>query len=240
MKKVIVTLCVLVLGVAAKAQSVNHSNNGSEQLLPYVAVTSQAEREVEPDQILVGITIDDSAGGKNATVEMREAAMIKTLDDIGINTAEQLSVSSMTGNLQEFFLKKDKVFSVKHYTLLLHDAATLTKVFEILAKQNITRVSIERTDISNKELIDSELREEAMQSAQKSASELAAAVGQSIGRARYINATAYRSAPLMRNYDFAENMVVTAYGTQSAPVIKLEKIKISCSVEVYFALNTYK
>ena len=82
MKKLLIMAAgLLMLSTAASAQQ-------TEAYPSYIIVTGNAEREVTPDEIYVGITIDesDSRSGK-VTVAEQERKMVAELKKLGIDGA---------------------------------------------------------------------------------------------------------------------------------------------------------
>lgn len=119
-----------MLSTAASAQQ-------TEAYPSYIIVTGNAEREVTPDEIYVGITIDesDSRSGK-VTVAEQERKMVAELKKLGIDVDKDLQVGDMSGDLKSYVLRRDRVQTQKNYVLKVSDAATLGKVFQSLQAPN--------------------------------------------------------------------------------------------------------
>ena len=127
---------------------------------PYIEVTGKAEMEVVPDEIYVGITINEKDNKGKVSVDQQEQEMFKQLKEIGIDVEKDLVVQDMSSDLQSFFLRKNAILTSKSYQLKVNSATQLGKAFQALQAAGISDVRIERTDISN---ID-ELRQESYQS----------------------------------------------------------------------------
>ena len=186
MKKLLLMAAgLLVLSTAASAQQ-------TETYPSYISVTGSAERDVTPDEIYVGITIDesDSRNGK-ITVAEQERRMVAELKKLGIDVDKDLQVGDMSGDLKSYVLRRDRVQTQKNYVLKVGDAATLGKVFQSLAAIDISRMNLIKATRSDIEQIRLELRAEAMKSARRSADTLAEAIGQKAGKAFMINDNNY-------------------------------------------------
>ena len=104
MKKLLIMAAgLLMLSTAASAQQ-------TEAYPSYIIVTGNAEREVTPDEIYVGITIDESASrsGK-VTVAEQERKMVAELKKLGIAVDKDLQVGDMSGDLKSYVLRRDRV-----------------------------------------------------------------------------------------------------------------------------------
>jgi len=163
MKKLLIMAAgLLMLSTAASAQQ-------TEAYPSYIIVTGNAEREVTPDEIYVGITIDesDSRSGK-VTVAEQERKMVAELKKLGIDVDKDLQVGDMSGDLKSYVLRRDRVQTQKNYVLKVSDAATLGKVFQALAAIDISRMNLIKATRSDLEQIKLELRAEAMKNARRS------------------------------------------------------------------------
>ncbi len=225
---------VLLLATAAAAQTPN-------DYASYVAVTGRAERTVTPDEIYVSITLDEAEikGGKT-TLAQQEREMIASLRDLDIDVEKDLQVGDMSGDLQTYLLRKDRVQTRKSYILKLHDAATLAQVYASLGALNVADMHLLKATRSDIDAIRTELKAEAMRDARATAETLAGAIGQTIGKAFSINDNSYygndaiyydTAMPVMRAT--AENKALA----EPAPVIEFRDLKVECSVSVRFVLE---
>ena len=67
---------------------------------PYIEVTGKAEMEVVPDEIYVGITINEKDNKGKVSVDQQEQEMFKQLKEIGIDVEKDLVVQDMSSDLQ--------------------------------------------------------------------------------------------------------------------------------------------
>ena len=235
MKKLLIMAAgLLMLSTAASAQQ-------TEAYPSYIIVTGNAEREVTPDEIYVGITIDesDSRSGK-VTVAEQERKMVAEQKKLGIDVDKDLQVGDMSGDLKSYVLRRDRVQTQKNYVLKVSDAATLGKVFQALAAIDISRMNLIKATRSDLEQIKLELRAEAMKNARRSADTLAEAIGQKAGKAfMIIDNNYYGSGTVYFNdaMPVARSAKMEAAATDTGASLEFQDMKINCSVNVRFVLE---
>ena len=219
---------MLLLATAANAQQ----SQLKEQYPSYIEVNGVAEREITPDKIYINITINERDSKGKITVEEQEQQMIAALKSLGIDTREDLKVSDMSSSK----FKRKEAVTVKHYQLLITEPAIIGDVYDILQQIGITSIDIAQITHSEIDKYRAEVRKEAIANTRTTASELAEAIGQSIGKAFYIqyyNNSAYNSN-IMRTVAF--NSAKLADGTViEQPEFK--KIKLTASVNAKFVLE---
>ena len=235
MKKLLLMAAgLLVLSTAASAQQ-------TETYPSYISVTGSAERDVTPDEIYVGITIDesDSRNGK-ITVAEQERRMVAELKKLGIDVDKDLQVGDMSGDLKSYVLCRDRVQTQKNYVLKVGDAATLGKVFQSLAAIDISRMNLIKATRSDIEQIRLELRAEAMKSARRSADTLAEAIGQKAGKAFMINDNNYYGGGTVyfnSAMPVARSAKMEMATEDAGSAIEFQDMKVNCSVNVRFILE---
>ena len=230
----------LLIMAARTADAVHGRLPADRSLSSYIIVMGNAEREVTPDEIYVGITIDDSdsRSGK-VTVAEQERKMVAELKKLGIDVDKDLQVGDMSGDLKSYVLRRDRVQTQKNYVLKVSDAATLGKVFQALAAIDISRMNLIKATRSDLEQIKLELRAEAMKNARRSADTLAEAIGQKAGKAfMIIDNNYYGSGTVYFNdaMPVARSAKMTA-ATDTGASLEFQDMKINCSVNVRFVLE---
>lgn len=231
-------LLVLSILISASAFGQVGEKNFIDQ--NYIEVTAKAEMEVAPDQIFLKIQVDEKnfKGKKLADIE---ASMLAKLKDLGIDTKKDLSVKDLVSNFRSYWILKSDIQLAKEYQLLVRDAKLAGKVFAELQTIGISGISIERVD--NSKLLDykKEVKVNAIKAAQDKAKALTAAIGQTVGKAIYIqeidngyyNPMEGRAAGLQVR---GVNSLSSAYEA-SEPDIEFEKIKLEYSILVRFELK---
>lgn len=208
----------------------------------YIEVTGRAEMEVVPNEIYLGIVLNEKDFKGKESLEEKEKSMIKQLIKIGVDVAEDLTVRDMASNFKSYWIKSTDIKTTKVYQLKLSDAKTAGSVFQQLEAIDISNISIERVDHS--EIIDlkQQVKIEAIKAARTKAQALVNALGQECGRAIYIQEMhnpVYRSAQGQMSGLNANIMIRGIHEAEEdiIPEIEFEKIKLEYSILVRFELN---
>ena len=234
MKKVLITLALLTgLSAAANAQqgvSIVENQN-------YIEVTGYNKAEVAPDEIYISFQINESDSKGRNPISEQEQKMVTALRNIGINIEQQLTVKDMSSNFQKYILRRTDIQISREYQLKVADAQTAASVFATLESVGIANGSITKAEYSKIDEFVLENKVAAMKNAQEKATRLAGAIGQTTGKAIYIQ-------DFERNYRaYAANMMTKsmsadmAAGEAMAPGIEFEKITVESNVTVRFLLE---
>ena len=178
MKRLFVMLFVAFLAVPAMAQTY-------EIKTPYVSVNGYAEQEILPDEVYVQITLTESDSKGKITLEQQRRQMFSALKKCKIDVEKQLSMLDMAST---YFKRRTSLASAR-YELKVGSAMEAQQVFEALDAVGISNVDITKVACSREEEYRAAVRKAAMQDARQKASELAEAVGQSVGDCLVINNT---------------------------------------------------
>lgn len=179
MKKIIVSVFIF-LSVSLNAQTSGEKNFIDQN---YIEVTGKAEMQIVPDMIYLSIVINENDVKKS--ISEKEEQMIRALKLLGVDVSRNLKVEDLASRFKSKTFKKDIVLS-KSYQLLVNNAEITAQVFEKLEEIGISNVSIVKVDHSKIEQYRREVKVNATKTAKEKASDLAQAVGQTIGRALYI------------------------------------------------------
>jgi uncharacterized protein YggE len=204
--------------------------------LNYIEVTGKAEMQIAPDLIYLKIRLSERDKSKLPLPEI-ERKMIDKLQEIGVDTKKDLSVSDLLSRFNNKMFSKDIVIS-KEYRLTVHDGKIANNVFLELEKLEISNVSVDRLDHNKIEEFRKELKINAIKAAREKAEFLTKAINQNIGRAVYIqeleNGTilygAANSISLRR---------VSSYQSEAKQEVDVdfEKIKLEYSILTRFELK---
>lgn len=229
MKRVILLLAAVLLALGVQAQVF------AEQTFPsFVEVNGVAEREVEPNLIYLTITINERESKGRITVEKQEQDMIRALRSLGIDTKEQLRVNDISSSR----LKRTQAVTTKSYQLQLTETSLVGDVYSALQAEGITAIAIEKATHTDIEKLRGEVRDEAVRNARATAQSLAAAIGQTIGKAFYLNyyqssqPTVFRMANVKA---YTEEAVADAAGVVEQP--EFRKLKLTANVQAKFVLE---
>ena len=227
MKRMMIVVAALLMASPRFAQQKTFLDQ------PYIEVTGRAEMEVAPDEIYVRITINEQDSKGKTTVLQQEKDMVRRLKDLGIDVDKKLVVQDMM-NAQ---LKKD-VATSKSYMLEVNSATQLAHVFQALQTIGISDAAVERTDVSNMDELRQQVRGASAKAARQNAEILAAALGQKVGKAIFVQDNSYYSRPYS-NVVLTRTMKVADAGVAAtaAPTLEFQKITIDHSVLVRFMLE---
>ncbi|MBR3702963.1 MAG: SIMPL domain-containing protein [Alistipes sp.] len=229
---------IVMAAVAMTFVAVEEASAQNLQVIPSVSVNGSAQIKVTPDVIYLTIKLDESDTKGKVTVEEQRKGMFSALKKCGIDIEKQLSVQGMSSS----FYRKRGSLAATQYELKVGSADEARKVFEQLEKVGVVNVNISRATSSKLEEYRTEARQAAMRNAQMRASQLAEAVGQTIGACYEINdyttnvEVSTRGRLLMKN----AVMMDAAVTEEAEPEVDFEQIVINYNISAKFYLNTEK
>ncbi|PKG49818.1 SIMPL domain-containing protein [Olleya sp. 1-3] len=228
----------LILFVCVTLSSHSQSKSYNSGFLETTVVTDSL---VVPDRIYFSILITENDTKGKQSVEELEVKMEVQLKSLGINTAQQLSLSDMSSSFRKYFLRSKDILKNKTYQLLLYDAETAGRVIVALETVGISNVFLLKTEYSKLETLKLELKKQGVLKAKKQAEVMIEALGQTIGKAIYISdsQTLVTAALSGRAAGIKIRGISSSQGYSSFnPVnIDFEKIKIESRVIVNFELK---
>jgi uncharacterized protein YggE len=231
MKKITFTFLLLLSGVISLQAQKNFLD------VNYIEVTGTANKEVTPDMIYLNIVINEK-DNKDKPINEQEKSMLEKLKGIGIDVAKDLSMEDMDSNFKSRFLRKKDVLLSRNYQLLVHDGKTAAKVFTELEKIDISNISVEKIDHSKMTELRKEVRTNAIKAAKEKAEYLTKAVGQTIGKAIYIEVmNENEPRPLRANNTMLFKAAAIGEDSAYEPDIDFKTIKIESSILVRFELK---
>jgi len=187
----------------------------------------------------MSITINEKDSKGKIVLAQSEKDMIAKLKALGIDTKKDLSVKDMSSNFKKYWVKSSEIMTSKEYQLLVTTAQTAGTVMQELEKIGISNVSIERVDHSQMEEFRREVKINAVKIAKEKATAMASAIGQTAGKAIYIQEIDYGNNMMMgRMAGMASNVSMKVSSADIAvPDIEFEKIKLEYQVNAKFELN---
>ncbi len=203
---------------------------------PYIEVSGTAELEIVPDEIYLDILLDAELIKPKRTLDQLEKDLRKALEKVGIPVAEDLKVRDQVSRLRSSMLGSS-IESRKAYRLMVHDAATVTAVYEALARQGIANISIARVSHSKIEEYRQEVKVAAIKAGKEKAERLTAAVGQKVGEVLHIKEDAYTGYQGYAQSNVMLQMNSYPDALQEAPDIEFEKIKLESTILIKFAIE---
>lgn len=238
MRKIVFTalaITSLFLSTAGFAQ------NGATTESNYIEVSARVEKQITPDIIYIGITIDEQENKGKISIENKEKEMIRTLQELKIDVEKNLTVKDMNSDLKKYFLKKNNILATKSYVLKVSTADQAAAVFDALNNIQISDVTLEKTAISPEleKQVKDELLVSAAQKAKENASILAQAVGSKAGKAIYIQNYYNFAQPYAANFS-TRNMKASTMADgvtyESIPSLEISKSTVSVNVLCRFMI----
>jgi uncharacterized protein len=234
MKKIILQV-LLFSSVAVFSQEKKFND------MPYLEVQGKADTLVIPNRIYIDVLLLEKDTKGKKSVEALEDDMLNKLKAIGIDVAKNVVMQNMVSNYKKFFLKQTDIQKAKSYSILVTDATTVTKVFIGLEEIGISNAVIDKLEYSEEKKVQLLMNNKAIESAKANAVSFSKPLGQSFGKAIYVNqakniAHKSRRDQIMFRGAVAENK--ESLGSKSYDsYIEFEKIKIASEVVVRFALE---
>lgn len=227
MKKILLIASALLISGAAMAQNPEMKMNRN-----YVEINSSADTLVVPNKFRISITISEAPSKGKTTIASLEKSLATALRASGVDIKQQLVI---TGQSSADGKRKD-IYQYKNYLLTLNDPQMVETVFNELQANGIADASLSQSTRTDMKELQALVRVKAMKNAQMTAAELAAAVGQTIGKAILIQS--YSSSPdvvLLRGYAAAKSG--NAIQDEAMPELKFNDVRINQNVTVRFVLE---
>jgi uncharacterized protein YggE len=206
----------------------------------YIEVTGKSEMEIIPDEIYIDILIREKDNKGIESVEELEKKMIAKLIEIGVDVQKDLSVSDFSSNFKSYLIKKNDILTSKQLQLIVHDAVKASLVFQELEKLEISNLNISRVDHTKMTDFRKEVKVKAVQAAKEKAINMTESIGQSIGKAIFIQEIGDLNMG-GRNPGYSNKISIRGFSSlgdaASVPQIQFEKIQIEYSVLVRFELK---
>jgi uncharacterized protein YggE len=206
--------------------------------VPYVEVNGYSDTTITPNEIYIRITLSESDTKDKVSLEDMEKKLVAGLKSLGIKTEKDLTTSNIQSSFQYHALKQADVLKKKEYNLKVSDAIIATKVFIKLEELKFGNAEIEKVSHSEISKIRNACRTKAILNAKEKAIALTSPIGQKIGAALLISDYSNDSDGTVQvsQPKGLRMMTADAFNVE-LPQIDFEKIHISLSVAVKFALN---
>ncbi|MBR7103201.1 MAG: hypothetical protein IKC92_06400, partial [Tidjanibacter sp.] len=136
MKRVFLSLAALFTVLTAEAQAQPETAVSDKD--SFIEVSATVEREVEPNEIEVSITLEQTGVNEKVPVDHQQRRLTTALDGAGIPATERLRIEDVSNSLHEAFLRKDEVRTTKRLVLTLHTTQELAEAFAIFNRLGIS------------------------------------------------------------------------------------------------------
>ena len=207
--------------------------------VPYIEVNGYADTTITPNEIYIKIMLSESDTKDRVSLEDMEKKLVAGLKSLGIKTEKDLTTSNIQSGFRFYALKQTDVLKKKEYNVKVADAVMATRVFIKLEELKFGNAEIEKVAHSEITTIRNACRTKAILNAKEKAIALTYPIGQQVGPALLISDYSNDSDGMVQIAQQNRQMMVMAADASSAelPKIDFEKIRISLSVAVKFALK---
>lgn len=209
-----------------------------------IEVMGSAEMEVVPDEIYIGITLQEYYNKLKEKVSINDISkkFLSTCESAGINK-ERIEVQNMSGfdNSSWYYRKRKKeqpdLMQSTSYTIKFNSAADIDKLVNLLDDNATQNIYMSKTSNSKEKEYRKQIKIQALQNAKAKAAYLLEGIGAKAGAVLFVrevdaNATSY---PMYERKVMVNTMMA---GDQSANEgLNFQKIKYVYDVEAHFAIE---
>lgn len=232
-------IAILILMSFWTIQSHSQSKNFIDQ--PFLETEVEVDTLVIPDKIYLKIVLNEVDSRNKKSTEELEKAMKKVFESLNIDTEKNLSLLDFSSDFKKYFMNGQKVIKSKMYSLLVSDANTAGKVLAGLEMEDISNVSIVKTEYSQSEKLLLILRSKAILKAKQNAENMLEPLNQKIGKAIYIsdsNAISNTLQGKIAGVQIRGQSSIYGNRTPDEPlIIDFEKITFTMKVNVKFIIE---
>jgi uncharacterized protein YggE len=204
---------------------------------PYIEVKGSADTLVSPDRIYLDILISEEDTNGRTSLEKLEQKMISELEKLSIDIEKQLFIADAGSNFKSYFLSGQKILKNKSYSLLVYKASTLGKVLNALQDIEISNINLGKTEHSQINLIQSQMKAKAVTNAKEAAGAMSKAIGQDIGKAIYISETNSYAYALQGKASGVQIRGASSKNETYSPNLSFDQMEVKSEVLVRFSLN---
>ncbi len=236
MKKATQLLLTIVLAMLVTTSAFSQINTEKR----VIEVTGSAEMLIAPNEFTFKVTIIERIENKvKLTIELQEAKLKDELANLGVDVQKDLTIFDLTSVYISRKKTKDTLGS-KDYRLKLKDLAKIEKLQEIADKLNIATLDLIDSTHSDLTTFRRETKIESVKAAKMKASYMLGAIGETIGKAVFIqeipNEDESRNYPSNSRLNSNSNVFVID-GQASTNTLTFSKIKIRYSVLARFEIQ---
>jgi uncharacterized protein len=232
MKKIFLVILLAGLSISMFAQTVDTRRK--------IDVVGNAEIEIVPDIIYVGISLQEYFNGNKKAADINE--LEKQLQNAVIKAGipkENLVVNNVSSYNNIWEKKKNPNFvASKQYRLKLTDISKFNEVIAPIDPKAIRYTNVESYEHSKIVELKKDLRKKALQAAKEKATYLAETLDDKVGDALEINVIDTDNNPMPPVY---ANTMMRYKGEEAADAapadISFHTIKLNAQVRVVFQLN---
>lgn len=209
---------------------------------PFIETIAEIDTLVTPDKIHLAIILNENDNRNRKSTEELETSMMRVLNSLKIDLEKNLSLLDYSSDFKKYFLSGQKILKTKMYSLIVNDAQTVGKVMAELEHEEISNVSITKTEYSKSDQLLLDLKSKAILKAKRYAEKMVAPINQKIGKAIYISDLESESITSQLQGKVAGVQIrgySSIYGSRAQEdiVIDFEKMKFSTKIKVKFIIE---
>ena len=201
-----------------------------------IEVNGNAEIEVTPDEIYIGISLKEylKDNKKKVNIEDLEKQLQAATLKAGI-ASEDFMINNINAYTNYWEKKKDPTFlASKQYSIKVKDLSKLNEIISAIDQKGIAFTNIERYGYAKEDALKKELKIKAIKDAKNKATFLTEAIDEKLGGALEISETGTENYP----QPFYRNVMMKADALEAPmPEIDFKKIKLSAQVRVVFEIK---
>ncbi len=237
MKKFIVVLLLMSATVCRAQQTIT-----IPEQVKKIEVTGSAEMEVVPDQVYIGITLQEYTDKQKVkkTIDAIQKEFLAMCEKAGIGK-DRIEVQNMSGFDQtSWWYRKKKneqpdLLQSTTYIIKFGSPAEVDKLVNLLDDHATSNVFVSKTSHSNETEYRKQLKTQALQNAKAKAQYLLEGVGEKVGGLLYVKEIEAGVAPMRMNMGFLSNTRVEE--TSANEGVNFKKIKYRYEIEAHFAIQ---
>ncbi|WP_269243339.1 SIMPL domain-containing protein [Flavobacterium limnophilum] len=226
MKKIL--LFGILLSTINNFGQVIYSESNSK---PYIEVIGTAQTEVVPDKIYLSIVLSEKTEkNDDFSIQIQEEQLKKLVRTNDIED-KNLFLSEAISEVTRDKKKETGIKLTREYTLILKNAEKVTKIFQELTDINIKEVNVKKTEYSEIESVQKQVRENAIKAAKEKAEYLLSAIGDKIGKPLEIKELENK---YMKN---AKSNIIIESSEDEMQTTSFEKIVVKFSYFIKYSIN---
>lgn len=220
-------------------------NTTKPEEIPYIEVTGTAIKEVIPDEIYIRIIIREKYINRTkVSIEEQEEKLKIVVKSIGIDLIN-LCLSEASSDYVKIRWQKKDVLTNKEYILRVSNATTVGQVFFELEKLDITEAIISKVNHTEMDILEKEVKIQAIKAAKDKADYLLTAIGEQTGKPLIIREDKFSSNQMNSHLPIPQllpnNSTYNEGGakmkTDENNEIQFKKINIHTSIYVKFSIK---
>ena len=220
-------------------------NTTKPEEIPYIEVTGTVIKEVIPDEIYIRIIIREKYINRTkVSIEEQEEKLKIVVKSIGIDLIN-LCLSEASSDYVKIRWQKKDVLTNKEYILRVSNATTVGQVFFELEKLDITEAIISKVNHTEMDILEKEVKIQAIKAAKDKADYLLTAIGEQTGKPLIIREDKFSSnqmnyhlpIPQLLSNNSTYNEGGAKMKTDENNEIQFKKINIHTSIYVKFSIK---